>query len=81
MREASGWFKPGDKCKFDGKTTTWSTSNDDYVMLFDTHPIGYIEYFAPIGKQANGEHHEADFSTPPRAVKADARNILVRGAR
>ncbi len=48
------WPASGDKCKFDGKSTTWSSPNGEHVVLFDTHPRGYLEYFVPLGKHADG---------------------------
>ena len=35
------------KAKFDGKTCTWSSSDGKYVVLVDTHPAGYLDFWAP----------------------------------
>lgn len=52
------------KAKFDGKTCTWSSSDGNFVILLDTHPVGYLLVVPAVG------------TYPSEVVKA----VTIRGA-
>jgi hypothetical protein len=42
--------------EFDGKSCTWSSSDGNHVIVFDTHPSGYLDLLVPApGRHAGGE--------------------------